>query len=96
MTADWFLYDGGRTVGLRGEVDLANAPELNALLGTIEAGVLVINCYELDFIDSSCLDALVHAHERVTRAGGRLRLTAANPSVARVVRVCGLDEWLDI
>jgi anti-sigma B factor antagonist len=95
MSGAWFTYNGDHTVGVGGELDLASAPELAARLAGFESGDVTIDCSELTFLDSAGLNVLVRTSRRLTQAGGRLRLTGANEHVSGVLRITGLEAWLE-
>ena len=61
--------DGSRQFVVRGELDLATAPQLEeALVSAIEAGdEVVLDLRELEFMDSSGVRVLVVAHTREQR-----------------------------
>jgi len=74
-------------VFVRGELDLATAPDARALLGTLLAsGVLdvAVDLGGLEFVDSHGLAALAAAADDFAAAGGRLRLSRP-PRLARTV-----------
>jgi anti-anti-sigma factor len=84
--------DGGRTVriSLAGEVDHSNHEVLAEALHTAsdaEADEIVIDCRELDFIDSAGLGDLVDA--RSVAGTSRLEVREASPRVERLMNVVG-------
>jgi anti-anti-sigma factor len=91
----------GRTyVSLRGELDLATAPELEQLVNErVDAGrEVVVDLRGLDFMDSSGIRVLVAAHARAGRTGTRLIVVRPAPksAVAKIVEVSGLDGELNL
>ena len=79
----------------RGELDVATAPTLRAILEEIKsAGRLVLDLRGLSFIDSSGLHLLVALHQRAQRDGFSLALVAPAPPIDRPIQVCGLGETL--
>jgi anti-anti-sigma factor len=92
---------GGRVhVTLRGELDLATAPEFEALLQErIDGGhEVVVDLRSLQFMDSSGIRVLVAAHARAGRLGTRLVIVRPDRTspVAKIIEVSGLDEELNI
>ncbi|WP_205699604.1 STAS domain-containing protein [Conexibacter sp. SYSU D00693] len=84
-----------------GELDLAVAPELEGtLLPLLEAGKhVVLDLRELDFLDSSGVRALVHAHNQAEDGPGRFSVVCVpggDGSVWRVLEVSGVDQALDV
>ena len=80
---------------VRGELDLATAPDLEeTLIGAIESGrEVVLDLRDLEFMDSSGVRVLVLAH---TQAEGRFGIVAA-PSespVAKILSIAGLESEL--
>ena len=92
--------DGRAHLTLRGELDLATAPQLEQLVNEhIDAGQeVVVDLRGLEFMDSSGIRVLVAAHARAARVGARLivvRPETGHP-VAKIVEVSGLDGELNI
>jgi anti-anti-sigma factor len=92
--------DGRLHLTLRGELDLATAPELEELLESPLAGgqEVVVDLRGLEFMDSSGVRVLVAGHARAERGGTRLlivRPAAGNP-VAKIIEVSGLDGELHL
>ena len=87
--------DGRLIVVVRGELDLATAPDLEAtLVDAIEAGrEVVLDLRELEFMDSSGVRVLVVVH---TRAAGRFGIVAAPPEspVTKILSIAGLESEL--
>jgi len=92
--------DGRAHVMLRGELDLATAPELEELVNArVDAGQeVVVDLRELEFMDSSGIRVLVAAHARAGRTGTRVIVVRPQPgsAVAKIVEVSGLDGELNI
>ena len=92
--------EGRAHVTLRGELDLATAPELEGLVNErLDTGQeVVIDLRGLEFMDSSGIRVLVAAHARAGRSGTRLvivRPERGHP-VAKIIEVSGLDGELNI
>ena len=85
---------------LRGELDLATAPELEQLVTErLEAGrEVVVDLRGLEFMDSSGIRVLVAAHTRAGRIGTRLVIVRppVGSAVAKIVEVSGLDGELNL
>src|SRR5919202_3578394 len=90
-------YDraGRAHLTLRGELDLATAPELEGLVNErLDTGQeVVIDLRGLEFMDSSGIRVLVAAHARAGRSGTRVFVVRPAPdsAVAKIVQVSGLD-----
>lgn len=91
---------GAVVVTLRGELDLATAPEVeDAVLEPVRAGGhVVLDLRGLDFMDSSGVRVLVAAHSAAQDGGGRLTIVRAAPGgpVQRVLEISGLEEVLEL
>ena len=78
------------------ELDLATADAL-AVQGcalAAQAGLLLLDLTSLAFCDARGLSALVRIANQADRAGCRLALIAPKPPVAKVLRICQLDQRL--
>ena len=90
------LGDSAR-VTVRGEVDVATAPELREKLHElIQAGVreIVLDCRELAFLDSSGIGLLVAVRKRL--GDGELVIEAPQPQVRKVLELTGVTEQLSL
>ena len=90
---------GGRAVVLvRGELDLATAPELEQVVTEhLDAGEeVVVDLRELEFMDSTGLRVIVSADGRAREEDRSLRLVRGPEAVQRIFRVTRLDERLEI
>jgi anti-sigma B factor antagonist len=85
---------------LRGELDLATAPELEtaALPVVRDGGHVVVDLRTLEFIDSSGVRVLVAGHAAARLSGGRLTVVRAahDSPVGRVIAIAGIDDALDM
>jgi len=81
------------TVVLKGELDMATAPELSQRLEEVAAAGLHtvrLDLSELEFMDSQGIKVLLQARETVQSQGGRLTVDSPQPLVARVLETTGL------
>jgi anti-anti-sigma factor len=91
----------GRTVvAVRGELDLATAPELEqALLERLDAGqAVVLDLRDLEFMDSSGLAVLVTAHGRAADGGPKFAIVrpAEGSEVAKILEIAGIGQHLHV
>jgi anti-sigma B factor antagonist len=87
------------TVALRGEVDLASAPQFRrALHDLIDQGNMrvVLDLENLEFMDSTGLGVLIGCLKRLKEGEGELVLERVRPAVSRVFEVTGLDRIFTI
>jgi anti-anti-sigma factor len=93
-------HDGPRALILvRGELDLASGPELEAKLDHISGPateVLVIDLRELEFMDSTGLSILVRAHQRLSEEGCEMGLVRGTPQVQRLLDLTGVADRLKL
>ena len=80
-------------VFIRGEVDIATAPRLRAnLVRAIGAGDgdLVVDCYDMTFIDAAGIGVLIAAHHNLQNRGRELRIEQLARPVRRVFEILEL------
>ncbi|MFE7171632.1 STAS domain-containing protein [Streptomyces sp. NPDC057616] len=87
---------GGAMVRLAGELDIAGAPALTALLAhCVEQGRdIAVDAADLTFIDAAGIRPLADAQARCRRQGRSFRLRTASAAVRRVVTLTGLADRL--
>ena len=85
-------------LSLRGDLDLATAPDLEAagrdLPGSPET--VILDLAELAFVDSSGITAIVRLHRIFSTRGGQVVLRRPRPFVREILHVAGLDRVLTI
>jgi anti-sigma B factor antagonist len=87
------------TLELAGEMDLANAAEVERELLRVDrgdAGAILVDLCGLRFIDSTGIRVLVRAGARSRADGGRLVLQRAPRPVLRVLRMAGVADLLPL
>lgn len=85
----------GLVVHVRGELDLASAPQLSAALSEAAGSStrpVILDLAEVSFIDSSALRALVLAGRELGAAGRQLQIGPRSEMVARVLSMTSLDQ----
>ena len=91
--------NGHAVVTLRGELDLATAPQLQtALTELVTEGQrqIYLEMRHLAFIDSTGLNVIVGAVKELQAAGGTLVLRSPTPATYKVLQITGLAEVLAI
>jgi anti-anti-sigma factor len=92
--------DRRAVVVIRGELDLATAPELEAAIqGRLDEGQdVVVDLRELEFMDSTGLRVLVSAHARVEGTEQRFLIVRPLPGapIERILAVAGVEQVLDL
>jgi anti-sigma B factor antagonist len=87
--------EGKATVQVRGELDIATADQAYAYLRDVvdsQQGSVTMNLAGLTFCDAAGLGVLARVAGHAKRSGRCLKLTAARPSLLRIMRITGLDE----
>ena len=91
---------GCTTVKISGELDISTAPELRerllAILNRHVPSRLILDLSGLEFMDSSGVAVLVNTERRARLLGRTVALVAPRPPVRRILRVCGVDQYLPI
>lgn len=90
--------DDGASVALRGDVDMATAPQLrDTLLALVDAGTtrIELDCRDLAFLDSSGIGVLIAVRKRLGD-GGSLTLVAPPAHVRKVLELTGVSEHITI
>jgi anti-sigma B factor antagonist len=90
--------DAGSLIIVRGEVDMATAPQLrDALNQVIDSGSqrIVLDCRALEFLDSSGIGVLVAARNRLGD-DGEIVLDSPQAHVRKVLEITGVDSHLSV
>jgi anti-sigma B factor antagonist len=94
------LDDAGSlaTVAVRGDVDLATTPDLDAAIDTAlampdTAGV-VVDLSDVGFLDSSGISSLLKGRRHADRRGATYRIAGATGIALRVLEMSGVWEHL--
>jgi anti-sigma B factor antagonist len=98
LTLDSRKTDDGATVVVRGEVDMATAPQLrDELVALVDGGAtrIALDCRGLDFLDSSGIGVLIAVRKRLGDDGS-LTLEAPPAHVRKVLELTGVSEHLTI
>lgn len=88
-----------RVLHLYGAVDVPHAMQLRDALGRVTSTSddrILIDLEKVDLLDSSGLGVLVAAQRRASKVGARFALAAPRERVARVLRMTGTANILDV
>ena len=91
--------DGAVVLWLRGELDLATAPELrHALRAALaaDASTIVVDLAELTFVDSTGITELLTGHDLARAAGRSFTLRHPGRVVLKTLRLIGADGLLEV
>jgi anti-anti-sigma factor len=100
LSVDTHLESGVVCVNVRGELDLATAPQLAVRLDALRTSIrprVLIDLSGLEFCDSTGLRVVIGAARELRAAGGRVVVACpgAGP-VGRLLEIVGATEWLDV
>ena len=87
--------DGNQVVSVTGELDIATAEQAYIFISdVIDAwpGPVSVDLSGLTFCDASGLGVLARTARHARQAGRQIRLTAARPSLLKIMRITGLDR----
>ena len=87
--------DGNQVVSVTGELDIATAEQAYLYISdVIDAWPtpVSVDLSGLTFCDASGLGVLARVARHARQAGRQLKLTAARPSLLKIMRITGLDR----
>jgi anti-sigma B factor antagonist len=87
--------DGNQIISVTGELDIATAEQAYTYISDmIDAwpAPVSVDLSGLTFCDASGLGALARTARHARQAGRQLKLTAARPSLVKIMRITGLDR----
>jgi anti-sigma B factor antagonist len=90
---------GTRVIAVEGEADMATAVRFNeSFFDAARSGTrrVIADLSEIDFIDTSMLNALVVGHRRMVRDQGRFAIVSPGPRLGRVLDLTGLGQILAV
>ena len=77
---------------IRGELDMASAPQLEEALVDFEEGSVAVDLRGATFMDSTGLRVLLGARSRLVESGGSLILVYGDGPVQRVLDITGVKS----
>ncbi|MER7756364.1 STAS domain-containing protein [Kitasatospora sp. NPDC097643] len=89
----------GTVLALSGELDLDSVDDLRTVLDealATPATTVVLDCAELEFCDSTGLNAMLRAQARAAAAGSRIELARPRPLVLRMLELTGATDAFPI
>lgn len=95
QVAGRYAQDGYTVVWVRGEIDMATAPDLmKELAEPVRAQQcrVVVDLTDVTFMDSTGLNVLVLARNWASAGSGEVRLVGSSGIVRKVLRISGLDQ----
>jgi anti-sigma B factor antagonist len=87
--------DGNQIISVTGELDVATAEQAYAYISNVIDAwptPVSVDLSGLTFCDASGLGALARTARHARQAGRQLKLTAARPSLLKIIRITGLDR----
>jgi anti-sigma B factor antagonist len=89
--------NGAPGVVVRGEVDIATAPQLTAAIDEAireSLGTFIVDLCDVDFIDSSGVNVVMRARAVLGREDRQLVVICPPGPVRRIFEVAGIDDLL--
>jgi anti-sigma B factor antagonist len=86
-------------VAVRGEIDVATAPQLREVLHEVIAQghpTVVLDLLDVTFLDSTALGVLVGALRRCREMDGDLHVVVADPRIIKIFEITGLTKVFTI
>jgi len=89
-------------LSLRGELDFDSTVQLDEAADRLLSGedgqpaLVIVNCTDLYFCDSSGIGCFVRMYQRLTARSGELRIAAAPAPVTRAFSLTGLDQVIGV
>jgi anti-anti-sigma factor len=94
LTLSSLARNGTRVVFVSGELDMATAPTLAGYLAELDGAQVILDLWDLAFVDSSGIHVIIEAHKRLEGADRRLTIRWARGTALRVFEALKLDEVL--
>jgi anti-anti-sigma factor len=89
--------DGGVTLALRGDLDLATADDLRSAVTPADRSRSVrLDLGGVEFLDSSGIGALIGIKRELQEAGGVLVVTRVSDRVRRALELIRMDSFFDV
>ncbi len=91
--------NGVAVVVVRGEIDVASAPELRSHLHDLcaeKASSVAVDLRSVTFLDSSALGVLVGALRRCRESDTEFRLVIDSPRLLKIFEITGLTSVFEI
>jgi len=85
------------TIILEGEIDLAGAPELEAVIAGVCAGeprTIVLDLRKVTFLDSAGVHCLIAANQACCQRGHELQIIPGPANVQRLFELTGTTDFL--
>lgn len=99
LTTTTETYDHGTIIALAGEIDLVSADRFyeDVMTAARTPGArVVLDCRELDFIDSSGLRALIKCYKASRQLDSHIVVAAPRDRVAQILHLTGIDRRLSV
>ena len=87
--------DAGGAVRIAGRLDATQAAAAQSQLDRL-AGVVTLDCTNLDYLSSAGLGVLLKTHKRLAAAAGELRLQGLKPHIRDILVYSGFDQIFDL
>ena len=81
-----------QVVIVKGEIDLASAPEVDKALGKFSGKEIFLDLRKTEFMDSAGLKVLITQRSRIEESGGVMRLVVGEGPVMRLLELAGVRD----
>lgn len=95
LTPNYDSVSNKWAVGVKGEIDIYNSTSVKDILSNLvqeHPCDIVLDCTELEYIDSTGLGALVAIVKKVKNYQGNVHILNLKPSVAKIFHITNLDK----
>lgn len=92
-------FAGVDVLRLDGSLDSYSFPRLESSMNSLRTNnrnLIVLDCANLDYINSAALGALIGFARRARENGGDLKLASLSAKVASIIEMLGFDKILHI
>jgi anti-sigma B factor antagonist len=89
------IRDAPGSIRLKGRLDAMQSEKAFTAFDALE-GECVVHFDELDYISSAGLSVLLHTQQRLSQAGGSIKLAGLNPHVRQVFEYAGFDTIFEL
>jgi anti-sigma B factor antagonist len=94
-----FVADEYVVLAVSGELDIGTVEQLRAALATVaenRPGLVILDCGDLHFLDSTGLGLFVGAQKQLAASGSQLVLANVGTKVGKPIRITGIQNVIHV